>query len=167
MHAFEPHNQSFQFIPLIVISEACTTAWSTANWPWCHGSRCHHWPGQGLLEWTTPWAFCWMAEAPEAIYNQPISFSPRVHTHRSGLEELEERDWYLCHDLNAAETHFIHRSFLSPSPDPFPALCLPSAPRFLLRFFLPRFFALPRSLSLSFSIFALRREDVVWVMVRP
>lgn len=125
MHAFEPHNQSFQFIPLIVISEACTTSSGAANW-------CHHRPGQGLLlELDSLERF---AEWPRRPGRFIISrFLSRLVYTRSRdpawLEELEERDWYLCRDLNAAETHFIHRSFLPP-----PLFGPPSAA--LLRFFL-------------------------------
>lgn len=81
-----------------------------------------------------------MAEAPEAIYNQPISFSPRVHTQRERGRTGRTGLVLVRNDLNAAETHLIHRSFL-------PALC----PPLLLRVFpllpLPLFRVAPFSLS--------------------
>lgn len=149
MHAFEPHNQSFQFIPLIVISEACTTSSGAANW-------CHHRPGQGLLlELDSLERF---AEWPRRPGRFIISrFLSRLVYTRSRdpawLEELEERDWYLCRDLNAAETHFIHRSFLPPP------LFVPLPQLSSVSFSFPFAFA-PLHVSLLHSIFALRRQDV-------
>lgn len=56
-HGLETHNQSFQFIPLIVINERC-------NSPLIGAARSAAWhrdatgSDQGLCG---PWAFCWMA----------------------------------------------------------------------------------------------------------